>query len=1057
MRTKYLSAGPKRTRRSNPSTTRPPQSSRTLWPAGQNWTFFALLGLLAAVFSADPARAQGPLTNGWTHTGVIAVGAEVDSWTFLATNGDTIVIRVGEISQTNNFTPRIRLMNPLGAQQVTGSGPVVVGVAATATNTGTFTVMIDGVAANATGQYRVTLVKVPGAFSVAPGDEGGPMTNGVTHIGNIEVGDVDVWTFSANAGDNLTLRVGEMVAGSSLTPGLWIYGPNGAQLDFYGSSGAAAEVSVRATNSGTFTVAVADYNIGASFAGTGAYRLTLAKTGSPIVVSPGDEGGTLVNGQTHTGTIDLGDLDVWSFTANAGDSIFVAAGESVAGSALTPALWLYGPDGRLLTSYLNSTVAAEVYLRATNNGTFTVVMGDYSSAYSGNGAYRLTLVKTGDPITVSPGDQGGPMTNGTTHTGDIYVGDLDVWSFAASAGESITLRMGEMVSGSALTPAVWLFGPNGALLDSYVNSGAAAEVYFRATNSGTFTVVVGDYSNAYTGSGAYRLTLAKTGSPIVISAGDEGGPLTNGVTYTGMIDLGDIDVWSFTANAGDSFFVAMGESVAGSALTPALWIYGPNGALQDSYGASGVAAEVYFRATNSGTFTVVASDLSNAYGGSGAYRLTLAKTGDPIIVSPGDQGGPLTNGVTHTGDIYVGDLDVWSFNAGVGESITIRMGETVNGSPLTPAVWLFGPNGALLDSYGASGLAAEVYFRATNSGTFTVVASDLSNAYGGSGAYRLTLAKTGSPIVISAGDEGGTLVNGIMHTGVIDLGDLDVWSFTANAGDSFVVRMGETDAGSALTPALWLYGPDGRLLDSYGASSVAAEVEFRATNSGTFTVVAGDASNAYGGSGPYRLTLARTGSAVEVSPGDEGGPLNGSETYEGTLSSGDLDVFYFTLCRGEDIVLRLEELTAGGSLTPWIRLYGRDGTLMRTIANATAAQTRVRATNTGTFILVLGDLSNAYAGSGAYRLTVNGLSAGVKMCVPTIAGTNAALSGVGGVSGEEFVMLTSPLVEAPLATWSPLFTNLFDFYGTFNRTSRFISTESRRFYIIRQAGGNEPN
>ena len=221
---------------------------------GRVWTLFAFLGLLVGLFSADTARAQGPLTNGWTHTGVIAVGAEVDSWTFSANVGDTIAIRVGEITQTNNFTPRIRLMNPLGAQQVTGSGPVVVGVAATATNTGTFTVMIDGVAANATGDYRVTLVKVPGATTVAPGDEGGPLTNGVTHTGNIDVGDVDVWTFSANAGDNLTLRMGELTAGSTLTPGLWIYGPNGAQIEFYGSSAVAAEVSVRATNSGTFTV-----------------------------------------------------------------------------------------------------------------------------------------------------------------------------------------------------------------------------------------------------------------------------------------------------------------------------------------------------------------------------------------------------------------------------------------------------------------------------------------------------------------------------------------------------------------------------------------------------------------------------------------------------------------------------------------------------------------------------------------------------------------------------------------------------------------------------------
>ncbi len=825
MRTKYRCSGQKQARRSISLTARRPKDYPTSIPASWAGGLLVFLILITGVISASTARAQGPITNGWTHTGTIAVGGEVDSWTFSAGVGDTVVIRVGEISQTNNFTPRIRLMNPLGVQQVSGSGPIVVGVAATATNAGTFTVMIDGVAANATGEYRVTLVNVPGTFSVAPGDEGGQMTNGVTHTGTIDVGDVDVWTFSATAGDNLTLRMGEIAAGSSLTPGLWLYGPNGAQLDFYGSSAVAGEVSVRATNSGTFTVAVADFNSGAGYAGSGAYRLTLAKTGSPIVTSAGDEGGPLVNGQTYTGTIDVGELDVWSFTANTGESIFVAMGESVAGSALTPGLWLYGPNGVLITAYASSAVAAEIYARATNSGTYTVVVGDYNNAYAGSGAYRLTMVKTGDPILVSPGDQGGPLTNGVTHAGDIYVGDLDVWNFTASAGESITVRMGEMVSGSALTPAVWLLGPNGVLLDSYVNSGAAAEVYFRATNSGTFTVVVGDYSNAYAGSGAYRLTLAKTGSPIVVSAGDEG----------------------------------------------------------------------------------------------------------------------------------------------------------------------------------------------------------------------------------------GMLINGIMHTGAIDLGDLDVWSFTANTGESIVARMGETVAGSALTPGLWLYGPDGRLLDSYAASGVASEVAFRATNSGTFTLVAGDYSNAYGGTGAYRLTLAKTGSPVEVSPGDEGGPLDGSDTYNGTLDTGDLDVFYFTLCRGDDILVRMEELNVGSSLTPLIRLYGREGTLIRSVSGAATAQVSVLATNTGTFVLVLGDLSNAYAGSGAYRLTVNGLSAGLKMCVPGIAGTNAALSGVGGLSGEEFVVLTSPLVEAPLATWTPLFTNLFDFYGTFNRTSRFISTEPRRFYIIRQLADPNPN
>jgi len=71
-----------------------------------------------------------------------------------------------------------------------------------------------------------------------------------------------------------------------------------------------------------------------------------------------------------------------------------------------------------------------------------------------------------------------------------------------------------------------------------------------------------------------------------------------------------------------------------------------------------------------------------------------------------------------------------------------------------------------------------------------------------------------------------------MHTGTIDVGDMDVWSFTAAAGDAIVVRMGETVAGSSLTPYLRLYSPAGALLDS-SFSAVGAEVTATAPAAGT--------------------------------------------------------------------------------------------------------------------------------------------------------------------------------------------------------------------------------
>jgi hypothetical protein len=226
------------------------------------------------------------------------------------------------------------------------------------------------------------------------------------------------------------------------------------------------------------------------------------------------------------------------------------------------------------------------------------------------------------------------------------------------------------------------------------------------------------------------------------------GVLTNGWTTGGTISPGggDSDYWTFSATNGDSIVVGMGETVAGSSLYPYLRLYGPDGAQLDfNYGQS--ATEVSARATSSGTFTVVAANNDNyVNGGNGAYQITLGKTGSPIVVASGKQGGPMANGFTYQGTLLAGDLNVWSFPANSGDSIVVAMGETVAGSSLFPSLRLYGPDGAQLDfNYGQS--ATEVSARATNSGTFTVVAANNDNyVNGGNGTYwlRLTGATAGS-------------------------------------------------------------------------------------------------------------------------------------------------------------------------------------------------------------------------------------------------------------------------------------------------------------------------
>src|SRR5438552_2044627 len=78
--------------------------------------------------------------------------------------------------------------------------------------------------------------------------------------------------------------------------------------------------------------------------------------------------------------------------------------------------------------------------------------------------------------------------------------------------------------------------------------------------------------------------------------------------------------------------------------------------------------------------------------------------------------------------------------------------------------------------------------QALTAGTYTVVVSAIFAKQ--DGAYTLSLAQVPAPITVLTGDEGGTLTNGVATTGTIALGDLDIWSFTANAGDGLMLRMG---------------------------------------------------------------------------------------------------------------------------------------------------------------------------------------------------------------------------------------------------------------------------
>src|SRR5207302_396629 len=228
----------------------------------------------------------------------------------------------------------------------------------------------------------------------------------------------------------------------------------------------------------------------------------------------------------------------------------------------------------LLGNSLTQTGASNVPATAPTSGTYTVIIGSYLGGfYDGTGSYLLTLAKGPGAVEVSPGDEGGPMTNGATNAGSIYQGDFDTWTFTATQGDYIALSVGTVTQTTAhFAPWIRLLSPTGVLLGNRDTQTGASNGAATAPTSGTYTVIIGSYLGGfYDGTGSYLLTLAKGPGAVVVSTGDEGGPMTNGATNAGNIYQCDFYTWTFTATL-DSFPTRRSSDLTQTTAHFAPWI-----------------------------------------------------------------------------------------------------------------------------------------------------------------------------------------------------------------------------------------------------------------------------------------------------------------------------------------------------------------------------------------------------------------------------------------------------------------------------------------------------
>lgn len=468
----------------------------------------------------------------------------------------------------------------------------------------------------------------------------------------------------------------------------------------------------------------------------------------------------LVNGRTYDGRIDTpGAYDTWTFTAAKGDYFVVSAGETGAPSPrFVPWVLVYDSTGKLIADNAGESIG-EVARSAPVTGTYTVRVASGDAGINipttGTGDYRLTFIRSAGPLETSPDDEGGPLVIGTTQPGHIYTGDVDAWTVRATKKAMVIVSVGETGTPSrTFGPQITLVGPTGKVID--VSRGTAtAQIGGQVPDSGTYTILVetgyGGINVPAQGVGDYRLTVATSDGPVAVSIDDQGGPMTNGATYTGAIYPGDIDTWTVDAKRGDFLYLGMGET---SAPSPEFWpwirLIAPDGKLLDSeFDAFGVASQVSATAPVTGRYTVVVGSGDQIVGqtvgtGAGGYRLTLAQVPGTPKPSPGDEGGELTG--TVNGTIYVGDVDAWTLPAKAGDTLTIRMVEGAGASrTFTPAIGLIDPTGKQIGG-DAGASQAEVQQVVRLDGTYTVLVSTGDTGiniaqYAGSGPYTLSATR----------------------------------------------------------------------------------------------------------------------------------------------------------------------------------------------------------------------------------------------------------------------------------------------------------------------------
>ena len=420
------------------------------------------------------------------------------------------------------------------------------------------------------------------------------------------------------------------------------------------------------------------------------------------------------------------------------------------------------------------------------------------------------------------------LPNGGHVTGSIFpAGDEDTYTFTANAGDHIELRMTDLDGDGSFSNNLQLFGPSNGTRLAYAVSYTTACIAYTAQETGTYTIIASESGSD--NSATYNIYYTKA------PGANEHGVLIIDDVHEGVVDVGDLDTYTFTANAGDHIELRMTDLDGDGSFSNNLQLFGPSNGTRLAYAVSYTTACIAYTAQETGTYTIIASESGSD--NSATYNIYYTK-------APGaNEHGVLIIDDVHEGVVDVGDLDTYTFTANAGDHIELRMTDLDGDGSFSNNLQLFGPSNGTRLAYAVSYTTACIAYTAQETGTYTIIASESGSD--NSATYNIYYTKA------PGGNEYGTIESSGLPFEIIDQGDIDTYTISGRIGEIMEIQVSDTSIDGTLTPCIALYSPGGTRV-SYNCSYNAAYIIYTVPEDGNYTLLVTDSSGS--GYGEYILS-----------------------------------------------------------------------------------------------------------------------------------------------------------------------------------------------------------